>query len=105
MNMSDNMRLLLAIAMLSSSCLFAQSSSTTTDFSQPQFAPATPQGFNPLTASDADLRVYGFPPRPANNANLLTMVCYSSWDPPGACPYGTTLSSVTSYNTSSGQIV
>lgn len=41
---------------------------------QPFFNPAPPQGFNPVSASDEDLRTYGFPPRPA-----LTKPAYSTW--------------------------
>ncbi len=44
---------------------FAQATTPLTDTAvQPFFAPATPAGFNPLTASDSELRTYGFPPRP-----------------------------------------
>jgi hypothetical protein len=39
-------------------CLIAQSALGARTF------PAPPAGFNPLAASDADLRAYGFPPRP-----------------------------------------
>jgi len=41
---------------------------------QPYFYPAPPAGFNPLAASDADLRTYGFPPRPA-----VTAAGYANW--------------------------
>jgi len=42
--------------------------------SQPYFNPAPPPGFDPVSASDADLRTYGFPPRPP-----LTSAAYPSW--------------------------
>ncbi|ACV58557.1 hypothetical protein [Alicyclobacillus acidocaldarius] len=32
--------------------------------------PVPPKGFNPLTATDAQLREYGFPPRPSDPQNL-----------------------------------
>ena len=41
---------------------------------QPYFYPAPPVGFNPVTASDADLRAYGFPRRP-----LLSDSHYATW--------------------------
>jgi hypothetical protein len=46
----------------------------TTDPSQPFFAPAPPAGFDPVRASDADLRTYGFPPRPP-----LISTAYAGW--------------------------
>lgn len=38
---------------------------------------APPEGFNPITASDAELATFGFPPRPDGAANPKA---YSSWE-------------------------
>jgi hypothetical protein len=68
--------LLLAVLVISlGSNVFAQPASTgATNSLQPFFAPVPPEGFDPVAASDADLRTYGFPPRPT-----LPSTGYPSW--------------------------
>ncbi len=59
------MRILLSLAALAISfgpCVIAQTAMSGT---QPFFAPEPPAGFDPEGASDADLKAYGFPPRPS----------------------------------------
>jgi hypothetical protein len=70
------LQLLLAIlAIAPGSRALAQTAPTgSNDPSQPYFYPAPPEGFNAVTASDADLATYGFPLRPA-----LTSVSYDAW--------------------------
>jgi hypothetical protein len=66
--------LIVLLAICLSSIAFGQAPTGTGDPSQPYFYPAPPAGFNAVTASDADLATYGFPPRPS-----LASASYTTW--------------------------
>jgi hypothetical protein len=66
----------LALAISFSSPALAQNlPAGETDASKPTFYAAPPAGFDPLTASDAELDQYGFPPRPDQSQTDL----YQHW--------------------------
>jgi hypothetical protein len=68
--------LLLAILVISlgSQALAQTAPAGTSTNPQPYFYPAPPAGFDPLTASGADLATYGFPARPAETSPV-----YAGW--------------------------
>jgi len=60
------------ITISTTSGLFAQTEPPVSTSIQPFFYPAPPTGFDLVTASDAELKRYGLPKRPAITSNLYT---------------------------------
>jgi hypothetical protein len=60
------------VAFSSGSRALAQTSAGTENAPQPFFYPAPPEGFDPVAASDVDLKAYGFPRRPTPGSTGYT---------------------------------